>query len=491
MARRFIAKFKQLQEQMSAVFFDRGEMDEGRLTPLQRFGHFWVLVTRSFINNRCPARASALAYTTLLALIPLLAVVIGVSTSLLKEQGEGPIKDLVNVFVAKVAPQLDLVTVDEALAIVAGEEVPEGETREIETRGSQEVARRIHDYIKNIHSGALGATGMVILVFIGISLLSTIETTINDIWGAKRGRNWFSRIVQYWAAITLGPLLLVLVVGFKSVSYLDRVPFVRATWNYMQNAPFLQTLLGFAIPFVLLALTFSLFYQLMPNTKVHWRAALVGGLVASLLWHVNSHLNVIYMSQVVRNTQIYGSLGMVPVFLIGLYLSWLILLFGAQVSYASQNRAAYYQERQAEGVNERGREFVALRIMTFIAQRFHRGERPPTAQLIAEALAVPSRLICKIMEPLLGKRLLVEARGDDTGYVPGRPLDQITYEDVLEAIRSGQGQELETRDEPARDQVRCEFDKILDAEYEVAGAVTLENLVNHSPVCKEEPLPRS
>jgi membrane protein len=486
MGRELLAKFKRIQEQLAVIFQDRGVvLDERKLNHLQRIGHFWVLVGKSFMRNRCPSRASALAYTTLLGLVPLLAVVISVSASLLKEQGEEQIEDLIIVFVAKVAPQLDLIPEHEAIAIAMGEEVPEGEARQLATQGTREAAQRIQEYIRNIRSGALGVTGMLVLVFIGISLLSTVEATFNDIWGAKRSRNLFNQVVQYWAAITLGPLLFVLVIGLKGMPYLEKVPFLQRTLTYLETAPWLHALVGFALPFFILAAMFALFYLLMPNTKVYWKAALIGGLVASLLWHINSHLNAIYVAQVVRNTQIYGSLGMIPVFLIGLYLSWLILLFGGQVSYAFQNRAAYFQERQAESVNERGREFIALRMMTYIAQKFHRGEQPPSSSQIAEALAVPSRLICVVIEPLLTTRLLVEAKGVDTAYVPGRPLNQISYENILEAIRAGQGQELETRDEPSRETVRCEFKKILDAEYEVAGAVTLERLVRDAPVHEE------
>ena len=98
----------------------------------------------------------------------------------------------------------------------------------------------------------------------------------------------------------------------------------------------------------------------MPNTKVHWRAALAGGLAGGMLFHLNNVVSVLYVSRVVSNSKIYGSLGLVPVFMIGLYFSWLILLFGAQVAYAFQNRATYLEEKQVENINQRGREFVAL-----------------------------------------------------------------------------------------------------------------------------------
>src|SRR5439155_14711581 len=115
-----------------------------------------------------------------------------------------------------------------------------------------------------------------------------------------------------------------------------------------------------------------------PNTKVRWQAALAGGLVGGLLFHLNNLVSVLYVSRVVSNSKIYGSLGLVPVFMIGLYFSWLILLFGAQVSYAFQNRASYLEEKQIENINQRGREFIALRLMTCVGQRFLRGEPPPS-----------------------------------------------------------------------------------------------------------------
>src|SRR5208282_6791204 len=112
--------------------------------------------------------------------------------------------------------------------------------------------------------------------------------------------------------------------------------------------PVFGHLLFQVLPVILVCLLFSLLYELMPNTRVSWRAALAGGLAGGLLFHLNNLLNVLYVSRVVSNSRIYGSLGLVPVFMIGLYFAWWILLFGAQVSYAFQNRDAYLQEKQLE-----------------------------------------------------------------------------------------------------------------------------------------------
>jgi len=170
----------------------------------------------------------------------------------------------------------------------------------------------------------------------------------------------------------------------------------------------------------------------------------------------------------------------VPVLMVGLYLSWLILLFGAQVAYAFQNRRTYLEERQIENINQRGREFIALRLMTCISQRFTRGEPPPGGILIADELSVPTRLVHQIMQTLCAARLACETAGSDPGYLPARPLETITCHDILEAMRSSQGQELATRDEPVRREVYGEFHRIQEAERAAAGAVTMLALANRA-----------
>ena len=128
----------------------------------------------------------------------------------------------------------------------------------------------------------------------------------------------------------------------------------------------------------------------------------------------------------------------------------MIVLFGAQVSYAWQNRRRYFQERMTENINQRGKEFVALRVMTFLAQRFHDGTTPPTLLELAEILAVPSKLLQKVLEPLIQTRLIVETAAKETAYSPGRPLAKISYDEIIQAMRCGSGQEVPTRADSGR-----------------------------------------
>ena len=547
-----VSRVKKFQAEAQALLDERGMVlvDEARLHPLRRFIHFWVLVAKSFVRNRCPVRASALAYTTLLALIPLLAVGLGVSTKLL-QSSEDQQAELIQTVVDELAPQLGLVpaTAEEKesarsrivekigaalprLAESSGQErtrlvnqlaaelVPgaaagqeagpdygrkiakqieellprlakASEQRRVKLVGkladqltslvlrathgegesSQKVVETIRTFIANVHSGALGLVGTVALVFVAIGLLSTIEATFNDIWGVPRGRNWFVRIIHYWAAVTLGPLVVILVMGLAIGSRF------QAAQDLIEETPIIGGLLFKMIPFFLLCGSFTLLYQFMPNTRVNWQAAAFGGLVAGALWILNGNFNALFTSRVISASKIYGSLSAIPILLFGLYLSWTILLFGAQVAYAYQNRRAYLQEKQAENVNQRGREFIALRLMTMVGQKFHRGEQPPTVGEVSESLSVSSRLVSQIIQPLLQRKLLAEVATPETAYCPARPLDRISYEDILQALRAGLGQEPATREEPTRELVRGAFDEIHQSEQRVARAVTLQAMV--------------
>ena len=464
------------------------------MSKLHRFAHFWVMVWQSFSRNRGPVRASALAYATLLALIPMLAVVVSVTSSLLKKEGEDRIDQFIVKLVASLTPPgvsdtNSVSTPTNTTAETSPELAGTNETaaapatagpsallaqdeKAIATRKA--IAHEIRGFIQNTRSGALGITGSVLLIVAAISMLSRIETTFNDIWGAARGRSWFMRVVLYWGVITLGPVLLVAALGLATGPHLE------GTKKLLEHMPFVGNLLFGFLPVVLLCVTFGLFYMLMPNAKVRLVPALAGGLVGGILFHLNNVVSVLYVSRVVSNSKIYGSLGLVPVFMIGLYLFWWILLFGAQVAYAFQNRATYLEEKQIENINQRGREFIALRLMTCVGRRFGQGEPPASVVEISQELGVPSRLIRQIMQTLTGARLVIETAGAETAWLPARPLEQITCHDVLHALRASQGQELATRDEPTRSEVYGEFHRIEEAERQAAAGVTLLALVNRT-----------
>lgn len=419
------------------------------------FLHFWLLVGKSFVRNRCPVRAAALAYTTLLALIPILAVAASIAISFLQKDGEQTIRTLIDRGVAYVAPSLDL----------------EAKTQEGDAPGGRElVAAKIAEYVNNISSGTLGVASSIALIFVAIQMLRSIEGTFNDIWGVTRGRSWLASIIQYWAVISLGPLIVIVAMGITSGPHFSKA--------FSSLDPVLAAVLFSVLPLFLLSIAFALFYMFMPNTRVQFSAALMGGAVAGFLWQVNSMMSALYTSRVVSFSKIYESLALIPLFLAGIYLSWLFLLFGSQVAYAYQNRQAYLAERLSETVNQKGREFAAVRILVCLAQRFAAGEAPPTANEIGQALGIPTRLVSQTLAVLIQSGLVVEVVGQESAFSPAKPLAAISCADILRAMRASGGQELETTDDSRRDLIRAGLADIQDAETVAAHRITLETLVN-------------
>lgn len=480
-------KFRKLRENARLFMDDRRMAIEFRKHPNKwlNFAHFWVVVGRNFVRNRCILRASALAYTTILALIPLLAVMVIVSTSLLKKDGDEHMNQMIDRFVASVAPQLDAGNKKKANAPQVKPQTPAGTNKttapaenatepppnKAPLGGGDAVAGHIKGFIKNVDGGTLGAFAIIAMILVAISLLSTIEKTFNDIWGVTRARNFPTGFMRYWSTITLGPLCLMFVFALTSGPRFD------ATRKALTGMPLLGSILTWLMPFLILTLLFALFYIAVPNTKVEWTAALVGGAVGGCLWQINHLVSVLYASKVVTTNKIYGSLSLFPLLLIGLFTSWLILLFGAQVAYSFQNRRTYMQEIQCENVDQEAKEFVALRLMTWLGQLFEAAEKPPTIQQIADRLDVPSRLIGRILTALKSADLVMEINGRVIGHAPTRPIDRISALDILRAMRTQGGDEMTTRDEPQRDVVKSEFDRIHQAEIDAAKDTTLAQLV--------------
>ncbi len=465
---------------------------ESGISRLEKLAHFGVSVWKSFVRNRCPVRASALSYTTLLAMIPMLAVAMSVTSMFLKSEGRQQIEVFIQQMVKNIIPSDAAGKTNAVETAVEPEQSPTNNTvfsqdtpTNLLSTASQtnapindvrveQAAGYIHQFIQNTYTGTLGVTGMIFLLLTAILTLTRVEETFNDIWGVTRGRDWWARITNYFTTIALGPALLVAAFGLASGSHFKK------TRDLLTAMPFVETLVSSLLPVVVVCVTFALFYKLIPNTKVNFSAALVGGVLAGTTWHAINYVSLHLASRAVNASKIYGGLALVPLFMGGLYLVWVTVLFGAQVAYAYQNRESYLQEKLAENVNQRGREFVALRLMTCIGQRFHRGLPATTVPEMSRELGIPSKLIQQVLQTLLAARLVVEVSGAEAAYTPARPLETINCHHILLAMRAAQGQELVTRDEPSRAEVYGEFARIQAAEKEAASSVTMLALVNRT-----------
>src|SRR5258706_12833555 len=289
------SRFRKMRSEAQAMWEGHALAHRTHLSRIEKFAHFWILVVKSFARNRCPVRAAALAYVTLLALIPMLAVVVSVTSSFMKKQGEDQIDKFIVKLVANMAGSGSVKTnaleattrspaaetVESSARLDPGTNSSVPPTNGVQTPGEnatqdmvalpassqaekavtarKDIARSIHQFIQNTRSGALGVTGSVALIFVAISTLGRIEDTLNDIWGGARGRTWFARITIYWLVISLAPVLLIVALGLASG------PHLAWTRKLLVTMPFLSNLMFEFLPIVVLCLTFALFYMLMPN----------------------------------------------------------------------------------------------------------------------------------------------------------------------------------------------------------------------------------
>jgi membrane protein len=406
--------------------------------------HFVTLVVRGFVNNRCPLRAAALCYTTLLALVPLLAVVFSISKSFLQSTSADLAPKVIDAIVARVAPQLEYVPAD-GQAPGAGP-MAKGHVV-VSTQARREVVDSIETFISNIDAGKLGTVGTILLALVAVRLLMTIEQTFNDIWGVPKGRSLWRKVVYYWTSITLGPIVL-----FGALAVTGTAEFSDALGRLALVPGFQRWLLHLA-PYVILWAGFSFMYGLMPHTRVRLHAAVIGGVVGGTLWQLNSQLNTMYLSRVVTYSKIYGGLGIVPVFLLGLYFSWLIVLLGAQVSFAAQNVHLYMQQRASERMDQARRELLACRVVLQVCGSFLRGAGPPNTEALASRLRAPLQALNQLAHRLVEGGVLVEVADGEGGLQPAHPPESITIADVLQVVRTNEDTSEETPKRPTSEPV--------------------------------------
>ncbi len=246
---------------------------------------------KHFKSAEISMAASSLAYTTLLSIIPLLAV----SFSIFKAFG-----GLQKLYLT--------------LEPIIFENLAEG--------SDEKTLELIRSFVDHIHAGALGVTGMVGLLITSFSMLASIEKVINRIWKTPMNRGIFQRISSYWFFITIGPLALSLAIGFASS--LD-----------MPLSQFLPS--GFSFFIILIGIFFGI-YRFVPHRKVSWKAALIGAVVTSIVWICAKFGYGLYIKNVVSYDKIYGSLGAIPILLLWIYVGWLVVLTGAAFAYSIQTR---------------------------------------------------------------------------------------------------------------------------------------------------------
>jgi len=380
------------------------------------------------------ARAAALSYSSLLGLGPLVAIAVLISGFALGDRDPAIAAKGINDIISFIAPQV----VQYQKAVAEAEPAATGTAAKVSaTRpaADPEMVKLINNFISNSRagSGTAGAVGVLALLFIVVLLFTSVEKTFNDIWGVRRGRNWLTRIIYYWAVITVGAL-----VFFASLTLFSAGAFLQI---FVAKLPFRQELAPLyggllrSTSALLLILILTLFYRLIPNTRVKWRAALIGAVLVTGLLFLNNYLAFLYFRNVVSTNRLYGAVGILPILMLGLYVFWLFVLVGGQITYAVQN--VHYRSSQTawHSLNHATRESMSLLVLLLVARRFKACAPAYSVAELSHFIRVPSQILNESLNRLCDLQLITElppgegADPTEHRYQPARPLEKVTLLD--------------------------------------------------------------
>jgi membrane protein len=280
------------------------------------------------------------------------------------------------------------------------------------------LAPHLQRFVQNTHVTSAGLVGGALLVWSAVSLFSNVDRAVNGIWGIRRRRGIAQQATIYWVGLTLGPLLLA-----------ASVMLGHTTREFLSGTG--GGFLAHAGSGLLTCAFFGVLYVIVPNTKVSLRAASLGGLAAGVAWEVAKWGYTFAVARIFRYHAIYGSVAAIPIFLLWLYVSWAILLFGARLSYVVQYASALI-EGAPHPRSKTGREILAGQVMLQIARAFDGGAKPPDGGDTATQLGLDPEDAGDAIAALRQAGLVVAVA--DGGLVPSRPLERITLEDVRKAV---------------------------------------------------------
>jgi len=362
-----------------------------------------VIANARYRNDVLNLQAMSLTYSTLLSLVPFLAVMF----SVLKAFG---VQNVLEPFLAQMLQPL-------------GAE-------------ASSVTNKIINFVENIRIGILGAAGLAMLFYTVVTLVAKIEDALNQIWRSPRSRSWGQRTTAYLSVVLVGPVMvftaLALTASAQSywlVARLFKIGFVS----------YVFTLTTSVIPFVLLCATFTFLYKFIPYTKVRLRSALVGGAAAGILWQLVGVGFAAFVANSAQYAAIYSSFAIMIVFLIWLYVGWLIFLVGAEVAYFHQHPHAFIREALHGTGGHRFQEWLALSAMVEITRR-HFSDGPPWKPTeLAASFGVSS--LENFIDDFVRAGILLRSL-EPEGVALARPPESVTVNDVLDIVSDSTAHEL-------------------------------------------------
>jgi len=393
----------QFRSQLDQILWDS---DPARLPGWQswliRMLRILIATGRDVAEGMLTLRAMGLVYTTLLSLVPLLAV----SFSVLK--GFGVHNQVEPMLLSMFQPLGDK---------------------------GVELTEKIIGFVDNVNVRVLGSLSLVFLFYTVVSLMAKIEQSMNSTWRIRGGRNFIQRITEYLSVVMIGPILIFTGVGLTASIG------TSAVGNALASMEGFGTLIYFAgkiASFLLIVGALTFIYVLVPNTRVRLLSAFTGAVVAALLWRLNGWVFSMFIAGSTNYSAIYSSFAVVIIFMIWLHLSWLILLIGTSVSFYHQHPERTSQRQQVLRLSTRLREKIGLLVMLRIGQSFHHDHEKLTLGGLSKNLDIATEALTLVLRPLEQRGLITQSGDKDRVYLPARSLEHIKIRDIWDAVRSAQ-----------------------------------------------------
>lgn len=358
-----------------------------------------TLSVREFIQGRVVNKASALTYNTLLAIIPILAILFAIArgfgfANLLEDQFRSGL---------------------------------EGQAITAET-----ILSFIDSYLSHTKSGIFIGVGLIMLFYTVLLLTYNIESTFNSIWQVKKQRNLYRKITDYFSMLLLLPLLILLSSGIS----IFMSTFLKNIEEFTLLAPIIKFLVRLT-PFVLTWSMFTALYIFMPNTKVKFKYAIFPGILAGSAFQAFQYLYIGSQIWVAGYNAIYGSFAAIPMFLLWTQISWSICLYGAQLCYVAQNLRNFSFSKETENISRRYHDFLCILIMSLICKRFQTDTVPYTAETLSDEHKIPIRLTTTILYELQDLHLIhetLENEDEEIGYLPAIDINRMNVGMLLNRL---------------------------------------------------------
>jgi membrane protein len=370
-----------------------------------------LLALRGFDENKCFLKASALTFFSLLSIVPVFAMIFGIA------KGFGFDKLLEKRLVEGFIGQEDII---------------------------YRVIGFARSLLENTKGGVIAGIGVVILFWTVMRVIGNIERSFNDIWGIKKPRSFVRKFSDYLSVVLICPVLVILSSSL-TVFITTQVKHITKTIAFLG---LLSPLIFFSLkllPYCTVWALFVFIYIFVPNTKVNFSSGILAGIVAGTIYQIVQWGYIVFQIGMARYNAIYGSFAALPLFLVWLQLSWLILLLGAEISFAHQNVDTYEFEPDCLRVSYSFKRLLSLKIVYVLIKNFSEGKTSYTSTQISHELDIPIRLVRQILFELLESGLVSEVKKEDEkidAYQPARSIDAYTIKYVIDGLEEHGSNEI-------------------------------------------------